>query len=92
MDAVGLIFSIVLAGLFAHASVKAWRSSSDEWRDYVLSRQPKNWRRWWMLTWPLLHLESSPTPYLWQARLLGPLGALLGAFIAVFLARKLLSP
>ena len=68
------------AGLATSLSVRAWRSSVDEWRIWSQRWRPKSWRNWPLYATLWCHMDEHTAPYLWFARVMLSVAAI---FIAL---------
>jgi hypothetical protein len=82
-----LLLLVSLGGVWAsiYHAVRAWRSSPAQWVALSQHQRPRSWRRWPAYSWLWRDVDRHGTLYMWQARLLAPVGVV-GFSLGVYLS------
>ena len=69
--------SLVLVG---YVTIRAWRSTPENWVAWARRFRPRSWERWPLYSLFWRDQDNRPRFYLWQSRLAGILGVLMCLF------------
>jgi hypothetical protein len=65
--------------LATYMTVRAWRSTAEQWRAFNLQCRPRSWNRWPIYGHIWRDFDRHTIGYLWLARILGVLAVVMGA-------------
>jgi len=65
-----------LIGSIYHGK-KAWRSTPEDYKEYMRLGRPKSWRKWPINNWLWKDQDKHPKSYLWQVRIVSLVGVAL---------------